>query len=224
MTATIRVEELFPQIIHVHATKGVELAKTFIRFQEHYESPRFAGETFTLEEYATWYTANSTKGKTTGKFTYYTDWRGFNIPSKIITSFREGKFDPLSEREQWLLEQLPNTAAPFYVIGTAGKHTDPTHPDNDVLRHEIAHGFYFTKPSYHHIANSIVNATNNDFVEQIQHMLRQLGYAERVFQDETHAYMGESPLWLREKGVAAVDKESVAAIRDLFKLSAGFDR
>lgn len=64
-----------------------ELASTFVRFQEHYESPEFAGKTFSLEEFKEWYIKNSEKGRETGEFTYYEDWSGFNIPSYVMRPF-----------------------------------------------------------------------------------------------------------------------------------------
>jgi len=77
-----------------------ELTSTFLRFQEFYESPEFQGKIFTLQEYKAWYT------KLKGKFSYYTDWGGFNIPSRILESFYKGKFDPLSEAEKQFLDMF----------------------------------------------------------------------------------------------------------------------
>jgi len=55
-----------------------------LRFEEYYESPRFKGRIFTFDEYRKWYVKNSPKGKKTGRFTYYSDWSGFNIPSYAL--------------------------------------------------------------------------------------------------------------------------------------------
>lgn len=74
-----------------------ELAATFLRVQEHYESPRFHGRIFSLEQFMDWY------AKRYGNFTYYEDWAGFNVPSTALQPFYEGKFDPLSEKEKEFL-------------------------------------------------------------------------------------------------------------------------
>src|SRR5512138_554281 len=66
-----------------------ELASTFLRFQEHYESPRFRNRIFSLEEFMDWY------AEKTGAFTYFTDWSGFNVPSSTFEAFYRGKFNPL---------------------------------------------------------------------------------------------------------------------------------
>ena len=71
-----------------------ELTSTFLRVQEHYESPQFHGRIFTLEQYMDWYVARY------GSFSYYQDWSGFNVPSTAFQPFYDGKFDPLTEKEK----------------------------------------------------------------------------------------------------------------------------
>jgi hypothetical protein len=61
-----------------------ELTSTFLRVQEHYESPQFHGRIFTLEQYMDWYVADN------GAFTYFQDWSGFNVPSTAFQPFYEG--------------------------------------------------------------------------------------------------------------------------------------
>ena len=95
----MKLEELIENIYHVSFPTRKEAASTFLRFQEHYESPQFRGKIFSLDEFKEWYTANSEKGKAKGKFTYYDDWGGFNIPSYILEPFYKGLFNPLSEKE-----------------------------------------------------------------------------------------------------------------------------
>ena len=90
-----------------------ELAATFLRFQEHYESRRFRGRVFTLEQFMDWYAA------TFGAFTYYQDWSGFNVPSIALAPFYAGRFDPLLEKERRFLAHFAGERAPFYVIGVA---------------------------------------------------------------------------------------------------------
>src|SRR5262245_26903475 len=75
-----------------------ELASTFLRFQEHYESPKFRKKIFSLEEFMDWYGQENK-----GKFSYFKDWAGFNIPSTEFEPFLEGKFDPLLEKEKRLM-------------------------------------------------------------------------------------------------------------------------
>lgn len=74
-------KEILPHIFHVNFSSQEELASTFLRFQEHFESPSFKGKIFSLDDYKRWYIKHSPNGQKTGEFTYYSDWSGFNIPS-----------------------------------------------------------------------------------------------------------------------------------------------
>jgi len=85
-----------------------DITSTLLRFQEHYESPKFKGQFFTLEEFKEWYIKNSPKGIETGEFTYYSDWNGFNIPSYVLRPFYENKFKNLSEAEKNILNIFKN--------------------------------------------------------------------------------------------------------------------
>src|SRR3989344_6355802 len=93
---------LTKDIILLHFKTQYQMASTFLRFQEHHESLKFAGEIFTLKEFKQWYT------KFKGKFTYYKEWDGFNIPKTVLRKFYAGEFDPLSKKEKTLLKILKN--------------------------------------------------------------------------------------------------------------------
>src|SRR3990167_8171616 len=112
----IKLEEIIKNIFHLNVDTQEELTTTFLRFQEHYESPEFKGKIFTLEEFKKWYILNSPNGKKTGRFTYYEDWAGFNIPSEVLEPFYEGKFNPLADYEQKFLDLFKEKRdGKFYV-------------------------------------------------------------------------------------------------------------
>src|SRR3989344_6116167 len=92
----------------VVAPSQYQLAATFMRFQEHYESPYFRKKIFSVEEYMDWY------ARKRGNFTYYKDWSGFNIPSWVLAPFYEGKFDPLLEKERVFLKLFSGIQDKFY--------------------------------------------------------------------------------------------------------------
>jgi hypothetical protein len=134
-----------PHRIHLLVfDKQRDLASTFLRFQEHYESPEFAGKIFSLDEYKQWYVEQSSRSSEDGVFTYYEDWSGFNIPSRILRPFYEGRFDPLSESEQRILDIFKDEKGIFYIIGLS--------KDNKKfqisLEHEVAHGLFFIDSEY----------------------------------------------------------------------------
>ncbi len=160
-----------------------EVASSMLRFQEHYESPFFKDKIFTLEEYKRWYLENSPKGKKTGKFTYYTDWSGFNFPSKIFLPFYNGKFDPLSSSEKEVLNMFKENRHPYYVISTFRNNPNL----NEILNHEIAHGLFCTDNLYHEAVLGVLNSAN---ISEFKNELRALGgYHEDVLLDEVHAYI-----------------------------------
>ena len=67
--------ELKPAIYLVEIDGNCDLAYTFLRVQEFYESgnDNIRGHAFTWEEYKAWYCSQSKKGT----FSYGDDWRGF---------------------------------------------------------------------------------------------------------------------------------------------------
>jgi hypothetical protein len=150
-----------------------ELTATFLRVQEHYESPRFHGRVFSLEQYMDWYAAEH------GNFTYYQDWSGFNVPSTALRPFHEGKFDPLSEKEKRLLGLFKAVREPFYVIGVYGRAAHS-------LTHELAHALFFTDADYRH---AVREAMGDYDTRALEAEIRDAGYADHVIPDETQAYL-----------------------------------
>jgi hypothetical protein len=148
-----------------------ELAASFIRVQEHYESTRFRNRVFTLDEYKEWYAS------TFGAFTYYKDWSGFNVPSSAFAPFYAGRFDPLRPREQRLLGLLRREREPFYVIGISS--------DAD-LKHEIAHALFYMRPDYR---DAVKTAMSGYDTSRVRKRLASMGYHRHVLIDEVHAYL-----------------------------------
>ena len=148
-----------------------ELASTFLRVQEHYESSRFRNRVFTLEAYMDWYAAAF------GAFTYFEDWSGFNVPSLALEPFANGRFDPLLKKEQRFLRRFRHDRRPFYVIGVAS--------DRD-LKHELAHALFFTRPDY---KRAVLAAMRDYDTSALERKLARMGYHKHVLRDEVHAYL-----------------------------------
>lgn len=185
-------------IHHVSFPTRHLVTSTFLRFQEHYESPEFAGKVFTLEEFMDWYAA------TRGAFTYCEDWSGFNLPSSVFAPFRAGKFDPLTRKEAWLLGLFDGIEEPFYVIGTV--------EGGDALGHEIVHGLFSTAPGY---ADEVRATLATHPLPAMRLALGKMGYAEHVFDDELNAYLltGLSKeLVGKDRASAAKAKKALRAI------------
>lgn len=170
------IEEIVKSLYHLEYPNNHELASTFLRFQEHYESPEFSGKVFSLEEYKQWYT------KVNGKFSYYEDWVGFNVPGHILKPFYDGKFDPLSLKEDGLLHLFKDKTENFYIIGTSLEN------GAEYLKHEIAHGLFYLRPDY---KKNVLEVLSRFETTGIREYIKNLnsGYSEAVLDDEANAYL-----------------------------------
>jgi hypothetical protein len=172
------VNEILPRIYHLEFNSRKDLASTLMRFQEHYESPRFKGECFELDEFIRWY-----KSTRHGKFSYFTDWSGFNFPSKTLAPFKKGEFKNISTREAQVLE-LFKSGRKFYIIGTFKSQSKRL--DISTKNHEIAHALFYLNPEY---KKKVLKCLKNVNLNPIFKFLKKEGYHPDVFLDEAHAYL-----------------------------------
>lgn len=177
------------------------ITSTFIRFQEYYESPKFKNKIFSLDDYKKWYI------KQKGSFSYYTDWNGFNIPSHILKPFKKGLFNPLSQKEKHLLNMFKDRNDDFYIIGIH-KEKDTS---KDVLKHEIAHGLYYTDQKYQDKIKKILQEFNTKPVKE--ELQESYGYHEDVLNDEVHAYLIASSKTFKQE----IPKKLQTILRDIYQ-------
>jgi hypothetical protein len=166
------MKEKFP-IYHLSFPNQYLLAATLLRFQEHYESPKFRGLIFGWEEFMDWYAAEK------GSFSYFEDWSGFNLPSTVFEPFLAGSFDPLTRKESALLELVRELPRPFYFIGTVDS-------ESEALVHEIVHGLYFVRSDYRQAVDDLLSAADT---RNLHRILAKIGYHPDVFNDEINAYL-----------------------------------
>ena len=67
---SLHIKKITDKIILVSADSQEELNRTFLRFQEHYESPEWKGKIFTDGQFRAWYSEKY------GANTYERDWSG----------------------------------------------------------------------------------------------------------------------------------------------------
>lgn len=170
----MKITKLTPQIYFVECKDIRKLSLSFMRFQEYYENPKFKGQIFTVKEFKTWYR------KKFGKFTYCTDWGGFNIPSTALDPFREGKFKKLTQLEKNFLKKFPKTDKPYYIIGAQEYNSE-------TFNHEIAHALFFTNPKYKTYMTKEVSKIKLD---KLYKWFKKMGYHKDVWIDEAQAYVG----------------------------------
>jgi hypothetical protein len=171
----IEVNEILQEIFHLNFDSQLDLCSTFLRFQEYYESPQFKGKIFTLEDYKKWYSSPEIRGS----FTYYTDWAGMNIPSYCLEPFYKGLFDPLTTREQQILDIFNGKTGKYYIIGTYGKAKRS-------LKHEIAHGLFYISKGYQSESTLLLENVKCD---SFRNYLLRIGYDDDVMIDEIQAYL-----------------------------------
>lgn len=174
-------------IVELKAEDQYELTATFQRMQEFYESPQFAGKVFDHEEYMDWYAQRY------GNYTYHIDWNGFNVPGEVVIGFFQ-QFTSLNKKEsafEDLLQPYISGDKPFYIIGTHGEETTA----RDVMRHELAHAFFYVDMEYQAAMDRYVNELlPEDYTAKVFKWLADRGYHENVFVDECHAYLSTNSM------------------------------
>lgn len=187
MTTDFTTTLVAPKILHISFADRTDLAMTFVRYQEYYESDNkdFYRKCFKLEDYKKWYSEE----RGDGEWTYCTDWSGFNIPGWVLRDIwlsevyheDKTKHDEIMQMIVTRNFDMFNTGFDFYLIGT-------THGATKTLRHEIAHGLYSTNPNYKKNAQKLIAALPSSIKTPFYEWLGKIGYASDVFEDELQAY------------------------------------
>lgn len=178
-----------------------DLAMTFLRYQEYYESDnkKFKGKIFSIFDYMEWYSK-----KRDGVFTYPQDWSGFNIPDYVFASINSrraeipdyNKYDECmydivmksrilltSHHTKNIVEDWVELVdARFYIIGAVKD-------ESDVMDHEIAHGLYYINQEYCHEMNTLIKQIPADESKILLEHFKELGYSKSVWNDEAQAYL-----------------------------------
>ena len=94
-TVHFKKKQLFRGLIHLEFNSQQDLTSSLLRFQEYYESPKYRNKPFLFNEFYEWY-----KKTRNGKFSYLTDWAGFNFPTSILKVFLNGDMGNLTTREK----------------------------------------------------------------------------------------------------------------------------
>ena len=206
VTPYFEAMEIAPKVHFLRFPNQPETTKSFMRMQEHYESPEFRGKVFSTTEFRKWYKKNYGKnidwkyGLKTKVFSYDEDWGGFNFPSYALDAFYKGSFTHLTEREKRILNFFePMRGHPFYVISSFRRELDETASESSKLnakwrelitdRHEITHAFYSMVPEYKLKVDTILAEAPQEVKKSMRDYLIQNMYAEAVIDDEINAYL-----------------------------------
>jgi hypothetical protein len=186
--------------VWISADSQEELGRTFIRFQEYYESPNpdFRGKIFTLGVVRQWYSIKY------GADTYHYDWTGFNFPSRILLPFKQGLFDPLTSEEIELLNLFKYRHDNFYIMGAQNSAT---------LRHELCHALYDSNEKYRNEINSYIKKNKKGLARTRKYILDK-GYAEEVLNDEIQAYVTDND---DQTIISSTDPHIILDINKIYK-------
>lgn len=186
----IELTKINSYVYHVRFETRYDLTSTLLRFEEYFESPEFTGKVFTLAQFKKWYMKSQNKKR----FTYYEDWTGYNIPSSELKPFYEGKFSPLSNKEQQFMDLFRSVKGEFYIIGTFKR--DKT--EKETINHEVTHASFSMVSEYRKEVKKYFNGRD---VLELKEFLIKKGYSSRQLLDEMNAYLSNDLNWLRKKGL-----------------------
>lgn len=205
----MKAKFITPNILHIDTGTMYELGSLFVRMQEFYECPsdQFRGKYFAMDDYMDWYASNND-----GKFTYFEDWAGFNIPGNVLISFYH-TFKDLRPKEADLfahiMDFILDDDANFYVIGSYQAKAS-------TIAHELRHAFYYLNESYRRQCDDIFKAMPESVKEYVRDYLLDIGYSDIVVPDETQAYFGsESAESLSER--FDVTEEAISPWAEAFR-------
>ena len=188
---TLSIDEITDGVFHIETETQYEIASTFMRVQEFYESSfkGFRGHYFTHEQYMDAYAEFSDK-----KFTYFDDCIGFNIPGHAFNKWVKlfSKYE-LWEKEQDLIDlvydNLTTKTDNFCVLGTYSEADDKY-----IIDHELSHAWYYLDPKYKRTMLKLVRKLPKAVKNQLINHLKEEGYSSRVHNDEIIAYMATNPM------------------------------
>lgn len=205
------LEKVIKKTYRMHFKKQTDMSSVFWRAQEFYESPKYRKKIFTFEEYKNWYSEEWGKGK----WTYMTDWCGFNVPASSIAESRQlhnsNDFrddDKLLFKIYDFIESLEGSKD-FYLIGTYGNSPETTGTYN----HELCHAMWATMPEYRKKAKKLIQSTTTRQKEIMKKELFNDGYRSGVVLDESNAYWSTGIIHEKTR----LGKVKTKEFEDLFK-------
>lgn len=168
---------------HLEFDLQYDLTMTFIRYSEYYEGKEAKGRKLELIDLIEMFSKN-------GKFTYFTDWSGFNIKSKDVFKIHKEGISDLNRYDEMMLVIFKfilakEGADEFYVIGTSQDDPDK----NGTFNHELAHGIYYVDKEYNKKATELVEKLPPKVKKKIFSVLKSMGYHDYVLVDEANAYL-----------------------------------
>jgi len=183
MSIKYKLKQIRPNIFLLKFKNHYDMCMTFVRYQEFYESPskQFRGKPFKLLDFMAWYS----KKYGDGMFTYPQDWSGFNLSSPTIERVWKLGIPDYNDYDKVMADvynKCYDKTERFYIIGAENG-------EKETLRHEIAHGMFYTNDSYKKEMISAVKSMDLQAKKTMHSILKGYGYSKHVYVDEIQAYM-----------------------------------
>lgn len=215
-----KIKQIMPSLYHFEFKQKHDLFLSVMMVQEFYESQdkKIKGKKFTLEDMIVAYS----KMNEDGDFSYFLDWNAFNFPDMAVKKYLKLNRDTLMIRETTTLNEMekiigaedttPNPKV--YFIAT---YTEKNKHAGRDLKHEIAHGLYYTNSMYRRVMDELL-WTYRDLVSKIYVALSELNYCDDVLADEAQAYLSTSDIReLRGFGFPNIPEDIISSFREIFK-------
>lgn len=186
---TYSFSKLHNAIFLIEFDNSYDLAMHFLRPQEFYESPEFAGKIFTILDFIEKYSKDNEN-----KFTYADDWCGFNVPSYIIKRLYASHIPDLNKYDEFMKGIYKfiyeNETQDFYLIGAK-------RGDTETIDHELAHALYYIDADYKSKQsanlNKLMDNGSGDYEKIKDTLVSYMKYGEKTIVDEMQAYLSTGP-------------------------------
>ena len=220
MKIKYKIKEIQPKIFLVTIDNPYDLAMTFCRVQEFYESPfkEIKGKTFKKALFQRLYSLKYGDGV----FTYPHDWIGFNVPCTVIWDcynasdnyddfdlYDDTFIDIWDEIESSILNEGLYADEKFYVIGTGSNN-------KETIDHELCHAFYFLNKDYKKQADEITATIPKDMFDFLKNQLLDRGYCSKVVRDEIQAYLTTDVKTIANSKILNKLKKQIKQYKELF--------
>jgi len=168
------------KIYVIVAKDPVELGMLFLRCQETIDSQKYRKKFFDIMSFISEY-----QKRNKGVFDYCKRYEGFNLYSEFIEyiyaqEFHKNVYDILLENIHSVINDKN-----YCLLGVR-------YGDEETLKHELSHAFYYLDPEYTKAANKLVNELKTNHLRKYNYIikeLKKLEYSPCLFKDEITAYL-----------------------------------
>lgn len=180
----MKYKYLTPKIVLLEFPTYKEMNLTLFRIAEFSESnTKLRGKYFTADEFIEQHTDAKGAWKKLGASgqTYFEFWDGYNIPASTLSAFWKKSGD-ISKRELGVFDATVILSKKGYIIATRKG-------DVNILKHELAHAYFFDNAEYKAKSSRIVSRLPKASKEKMRKHLNAIGYDKSVHLDEMQAYL-----------------------------------